>query len=147
MDRKDFLKQCGLGCLGTVGVTPLLSGCSAKIFAGKIEGDDMLIPLKDFETRAGKETHYKKYVVVQNELLQHPICVYRLSNTEYSALWMKCTHQGAELQVFGNMLQCPAHGSEFKHTGEVQGGPADRKLRTFPVTIEKDHIKISLKAV
>ncbi|WP_163599017.1 ubiquinol-cytochrome c reductase iron-sulfur subunit, partial [Klebsiella pneumoniae] len=43
--------------------------------------------------------------------------------------------------------QCPAHGSEFTNSGTVQGGPADRKLRTFPVTIEANKLKISLKAI
>lgn len=147
MNRKAFLTRCGMGCLAATGMGTLATGCTSKIFAGSIEGDNMIVPLKDFETRAGKEIHYKKYLVVQNDLLQHPVCVYRFSAAEYSALWMKCTHQGAELQVFGDMLQCPAHGSEFKNTGAVQSGPADKNLRSFPVTIEKDHLKISLKAV
>ena len=30
---------------------------------------------------------------------------------------MKCTHQGAELQASGDVLQCPAHGSEFNNQG------------------------------
>ncbi|MGL5946635.1 MAG: ubiquinol-cytochrome c reductase iron-sulfur subunit, partial [Sediminibacterium sp.] len=98
-------------------------------------------------TKAGNEKHYKKYVVVQNDILQYPICVYRINENEYTALWMQCTHQGAELQVFGDKLQCPAHGSEFTNSGTVQGGPADRKLRTFPVTIEANKLKISLKAI
>lgn len=147
MNRKDFLKQCGLGCLGVAGMATALTGCSTKLFAGKIEGDELIVPLKDFETHAGKETHYKKYIVVYNEQLQHPICVYRFSGADYSALWMQCTHQGAELQVFGDKLQCPAHGSEFSSTGEVQNGPADKKLRSFPITMATDHIRISLKAV
>lgn len=86
-------------------------------------------------------------MVVQNDILQYPVCVYRINENEYTALWMQCTHQGAELQVFGDKLQCPAHGSDFTNTGIVQSGPADRKLRTFPVTIEANQLKISLKAV
>jgi Rieske Fe-S protein len=60
---------------------------------------------------------------------------------------MRCSHQGAELQVFGDKLQCPAHGSEFDNKGGVQSGPADIKLRTFAVVIENNQLKISLKAV
>jgi Rieske Fe-S protein len=110
-------------------------------------GDDIIVPVRDFETKNGKEVYFKKYIVVQNDILQYPICVYRFSENEYSALWMRCTHQGTELQVFGDKLQCPAHSSEFDSKGGVQSGPADVKLRTFPVTIEKDQLKISLKAV
>lgn len=45
---------------------------------------------------------------------------------KYHALWTGCTHQGTELQVFGDRLQCPAHGSEFANTGAVL-----KRLGTF----------------
>lgn len=148
MDRKDFIKSCGFACMSGAAMAAVLQSCTAtKIMSGKIAGDYLIVPLSDFETKAGNEKHYKKYVVVQNEILQYPICVYRHNENEYSALWMQCTHQGAELQVFGDKLQCPAHGSEFGNKGDVQNGPADNKLRTFPVTIEKNQLKISLKAI
>lgn len=148
MDRKDFLKNCGYACLGGTAMTALLAGCTTtRLLNGKISGDNLIVPVNDFITKAGDEIHYKKYLVVQHEMLKYPICVYRLSENEYAALWMRCTHQGSELQVFGDKLQCPAHGSEFNNKGGVQNGPANMKLRTFPITIEKDQIKISLKAV
>ncbi len=148
MDRKDFIKSCGFACMGGTAMVTLLQSCTAtKIGSAKILGDDLLVPLTSFETKAGNEKHYKKYVVVQNDLLQYPICVYRINANEYSALWMRCSHQGAELQVFGDKLQCPAHGSEFDSKGDIQNGPAITKLRTFPIVIEKEQLKISLKAV
>jgi len=88
---------------------------------------------------------FKKYLVVHNDLLQYPICVFRLDENDYSALLMRCTHQGTELQVFGNRLQCPAHGSEFDNKGKVQHPPAQADLRSFPVIIEDDQLRISLK--
>lgn len=148
MDRKDFLKNCGFACIGGLAVTSLLQGCTAtQIMSGKIAGDDLVVPVSNFEIKKGEEKYYRKYVVVQNDILQYPVCVYRHSENEYTALWMQCTHQGTELQVFGDKLQCPAHGSEFSSKGIVQNGPADRTLRTFPVTIENNQLKISLKAV
>lgn len=148
MNRKDFIKSCGYACTGGAAIIFLLQGCvSTKIMSGKIAGDNLIVPLSDFETKAGIEKHYKKYIVVQNDILQYPICVYRINENEYTALWMQCTHQGAELQVFGDKLQCPAHGSEFTNKGAVQGGPAEAKLRTFRVTVEARQLKISLKAI
>ena len=148
MDRKEFIKTCGFACVGGAGMAVLLESCGAsKILSGKIVADDLVIPIRDFQTRNGSNTYYKKYIVVQHDILQYPICIYRKNENEYSALWMRCTHQGTELQVFGDKLQCPAHASEFDSMGVVQNGPADIKLRTFPVTVEKDQIKISLKAV
>ncbi len=148
MQRKEFIKKCGFACLGTASLAALFQNCtSAKIMAGKIIDDDMILPLSDFESGTGNVKQYKSYVVIQNEILQYPICVYRHNEREFSALWMQCTHQGAELQVFGDKLQCPAHGSEFGSRGDVQNGPADNKLRSFPVTIENNQLKISLKAI
>ncbi len=148
MNRKDFIKSCGFACLGAVGVAGTLQSCaSTGSLSGKIGGDNLVVPLKDFQTKNGGHVYFKKYIVVQNDILQYPICIYRITENEYSAVWMRCTHQGAELQVFGDKLQCPAHGSEFNNTGLIQSGPADVKLRTFPVTIEKDQINISLKAI
>lgn len=148
MDRKKFIKNCGFSCIGGVAITTLLQGCSGtKIISGKIGSDDLSIPLKDFETKDGNKIQFKKYILVQNEFLKYPICVYRFNENEYAALWMQCTHQGAELQVFGNKLQCPAHGSEFDNKGNLQSGPAEKKLRSFPITVEGNQLKILLKAV
>jgi hypothetical protein len=80
MDRKDFIKTCGFACMGGAAITILLQSCTAtKIVGGKISGDDLIVPISDFETKAGNEKHYKKYVVVQNDILQYPICVYRIN--------------------------------------------------------------------
>ncbi len=126
----------------------LLQSCgSTHLIKGNIEGDDLVIPAQDFEIKRGEEVRYKKYLVIEQEILQYPICVYRFSDHQYSALWMRCTHQGTELQVFGDKLQCPAHGSEFDAKGGVQNGPADKMLRTFPVRFHDGLLKISLKAI
>lgn len=147
MERKEFIKTCGFACLASAAINALLQGCTAsKIINGKIVESDMIIPIRDFQTGKGTDS-FKKYIVVHNDLLQYPVCIYRLSETEYTALWMSCTHQGTELQVFGDKLQCPAHGSEFTNRGDIQNGPADRSLRTFPVKIENNQLLISLKAV
>lgn len=142
MDRKEFIKNCGAICLGGAFFTAALQSCGTiRNFNADIEGSDIIIPLSYFVGKQG----FKKYIVISNEILQYPICVYRMSETNFSALWMSCTHQGAELQVFGDQLHCAAHGSEFSSDGNVQNGPADRKLRTFPVTVEEKQLKISLK--
>lgn len=135
-----------MGCVAALGLPLLLEGCAGtKYLSADIAGADMLVPLEDFEIIRRGEKQYRKYLVVQNEKLQYPVCVYRVSDQEYHALWMRCTHQGTELQVFGDRLQCPAHGSEFTHAGAVQQGPADTRLRTFPVTIDNNVLKIDLR--
>jgi Rieske Fe-S protein len=146
MNRKEFLKTCGFGCLATITGISLLQSCSSsQVLSKEIKGSDILVPVSDFETVSNGKTEFKKYLIIQNEILQFPICVYRFNETEYKALLMKCTHQGAELQVYGDKLQCAAHGSEFSNIGTVESGPANTDLRNFPITIENNILKISLK--
>ena len=90
---------------------------------------------------------YRLYVVVRNDSLLFPICVYRFSDNDYSAIWMQCAHQGAELNAAGDYLQCPAHGSEYDNRGKMTNGPADKDLRTFPVTIDNNQLFIDLRKV
>ncbi|MCI0922575.1 Rieske (2Fe-2S) protein [Sphingobacterium rhinopitheci] len=147
MRRQEFIKNCGFACLSSNVAILLLESCaSSKTVSGKIVDTDILIPLASFFSDK-KETTFIKYVVVEHPQLKYPICVFRFSEEDYSALLMQCTHQGAELQLFGDRLECPAHGSEFDNKGQVQNGPADRQLRSFPVIIVNNQIKISLKNV
>lgn len=146
MNRKEFIKKCSIGCLGAVVMPSVLQRCAGvKYLDAPIEGNELLVPLSSFVIEKEGVKRYHNYVVVENETLKFPICVYRLSENNYSALWMQCTHQGTELHVFGDRLQCPAHGSEFTRTGDVQNGPAADPLRKFPVAVSGTLLKISLR--
>ncbi len=145
MNRRKFLTTTCIGCMSGGLMVSLLESCStAKIATAKIDGSDMIVPLADFITKKGDQTSYKQYLIVQPEKLKYPICVFRFDENHYEALLMRCTHQGTELQVFGDKLQCPAHGSEFNNRGDVKQGPAATALRKFPVTITNNQLKISL---
>lgn len=109
--------------------------------------DELIVELSNFEPAEGDDNNFRNYIIVHNDILQFPICIFRFNENEYSALWMQCTHQGNEVQVYGDRLECPAHGSVFDNKGTVQQGPAEKALRIFPVTIEKKQIRISLKAI
>jgi len=146
MDRRKFLHHSCICGLAGISASELLQGCAAvKYSAGTIKGSDLLIPLEDFVDRTAKVVQYRKYVIAGNDMLKFPICVYRFNENDFHALWTKCTHQGNELQVFGEKLECPAHGSEFDTRGLVQEGPADKPLRSFPVRIDGEYLKISLE--
>jgi Rieske Fe-S protein len=146
MKRKDFIAKCGFACAGILTGGLLLESCATtKSINAAISGSDMLIPLSDFEIKGKGDAKFYQYIIAQNAALQYPICVFRHNASEYSAVLMKCTHQGAELQVFGDKLQCPAHGSEFDSKGAVQNGPADTALRSFPITMDNNNLIISLK--
>ncbi len=127
-----------VGFLGT-----MLESCVAvKYVNGRLDKDGIWLDLKEFLT-AKKAT--RQYVIVRHDDLQFPICVYFIAANQYSALLMRCSHQGAELQVSGDTLTCSAHGSEFDKMGKVLQSPASEDLRSFPVTIKGDRLFIDLR--
>jgi Rieske Fe-S protein len=127
-------------------VATLLGSCATTKFSnGKLLKDGIVIDMQEFVINGSDK--YRLYIVVRNEELVFPICVYRFSDKDYSAIWMQCAHQGAELNVAGDYLQCPAHGSEYDNRGKVTNGPADKNLRTFPVTINNNELFIDLRKI
>lgn len=148
MKRKDFIKTCAFGCVGALALGSVLQSCaSVKMVDGIIVGDNIQVNLSEFKIVKDQKITYRKYIVVHNNQLKFPITVYRINEMEYSALWMKCTHQGNELTAYGDKLQCSAHGSEFDKHGNATNGPAENKLRRFRVSIENELLKISIKTV
>jgi nitrite reductase/ring-hydroxylating ferredoxin subunit/uncharacterized membrane protein len=55
----------------------------------------------------------------------------------YAAFQDRCTHKGGPLSdgaLICGTVQCPWHGSQFDvHTGEVKCGPAEQKIKTYPI--------------
>ena len=148
MERREFIKNSCAACLPGIVLAGMLSSCrSTRYISGALGKDGLIIDTAEFITKRKDKTVYRSFVIVRNESLQYPVCVYRNSDNEYTALWMQCTHQGAELQASGDRLQCPAHGSEFTNGGKVSNGPADKNLRSFPVSVSDNQIFIDLRAV
>lgn len=146
MDRRDFIMKGCVACLSATALSGMISSCkSTQYIPGKLNENGILVSVDDFKIKKGGKETYRSFIIVRNESLQYPICLYRFNDTEYSALWMQCTHQGTELQASGDFLQCPAHGSEFNNKGAVVSGPADKVLRSFPVTVTNNQVFIDLR--
>jgi Rieske Fe-S protein len=145
MDRREFITKTCLVCVGSGVMSTLLSGCQITHYvSGTIEPTGLSVLQSEFIYLKNKKPAFHPFIIVQHEKLQFPIYLYRLADAEYTALWMKCTHQGSELQASGDHLYCSSHGSEFDKHGNVKQGPAEKNLRTFPVTVANDKIFIDL---
>lgn len=142
MNRRAFIKQ---SCTTCAALTVLASCSLTRHITGTLNEDGITVDIENFKEIKSGKLSWRSFIVVSNESLQFPICVYRLSEQDYSAVWMQCTHQGAELQVAGNYLQCPAHGSEFNNAGKVTNGPASNDLRAFPVILQNNQLFIDLR--
>lgn len=147
MKRREFVHTSCIACMTGLSIASVLESCgTTNLLNAEIDNSDLIIPISEFKHTKNSQISFKKYLVVHNDTLQYPICIYRFNENQYSALWMRCSHQGTELQVFGDKLQCPAHGSEFNSLGEVMNTPASQPLRKFSVKIENEQLRISLKS-
>lgn len=145
MDRKRFIATCSKGCVGLMFSSVLLESCSGtRYISGYLEEDFLKVDEKKFLKSSKSDSKFYKYLIVEHETLQYPIIIYRSEEKSYNALLMQCTHQGAELQAYGDKLQCPAHGSEFNKQGKVTNGPAMTSLKSFQVITESQTLKIKI---
>ncbi|MEO6220693.1 MAG: Rieske (2Fe-2S) protein [Ginsengibacter sp.] len=146
MNRRNFIKNGCVACLAMSALPLVVSSCATLTnTTGKIIKDGISLSTDDFIIKEKGSNDYRSFLIVRNELLKFPICVFRFDDKKFAALWMQCTHQGAELQASGDYLQCPAHGSEFNNKGQVTNGPASTNLRTFPVTVNDKELFIDLR--
>jgi len=146
MNRKEFLVKSCTAYVAAAGMSSLFNSCTpTRYISGMLGKDGLTINKNDFRLSQKDNAAYRSFIIIRNDALQYPICVYRFSDEQYSALWMKCTHQGTELNASGEFLQCPAHGSEFNSNGKVRNGPADTDLKTFPVVVSNNELFIDLR--
>jgi cytochrome b6-f complex iron-sulfur subunit len=146
MNRKEFIRNCGLACAGGLTFPALLSGCATANYVAQhtVSSDKILVKKSEFLKVSKNKTVMRNFILVRPEGNEFPVCVIHLGNDNYSALLMKCTHKGCELQPQGTHLVCPCHGSEFNNKGVVQSPPADVNLQTFNVTTDNENIILQL---
>jgi Rieske Fe-S protein len=145
MNRRKFISNSCVACAGGIGLSYLLQSCASTHYVtGTLEPKGISIPLSEFVDSKEKKQTIRDFIIVHHDNLEFPIYLYRIDKDEYSALWMKCTHQGSELNAGGDHLYCSSHGSEFDKKGNVIHGPAEKNLRSFPTYIQNDKIIIEL---
>ena len=145
MERKEFIKTCGVALVGLPFASLLLTSCQSIYYASSnIEKNRIVVPLSEFKIIKKNRTTYRDFVMVRTANQDFPICLYKTANGDYIASLMKCTHRGCELNVGGGFYSCPCHGSEFDTSGNVLEGPADENLKTYKTLIENENIYILL---
>jgi cytochrome b6-f complex iron-sulfur subunit len=144
MNRKEFIQRCSYACLGAFAASAFLEGCTSTTHIASAVTNGNTISINKSEFVTSKKDVLRKFVIINSAKFEYPICIYKLNDTEFSALLMKCTHNSCELHPQGSYLVCPCHGSEFNNKGTVQNPPAERNLQTFTTTTDNENIYIHL---
>lgn len=144
MNRARFLRICSSVCLAQAAGSFLPACGSALHFAAfQREGNDLLVRRAEFAQPDQPESR-RPFVLLQVAGLEFPICLYRHSDQEYSALYLRCTHQGCQLDAYATALVCPCHGSEFDTYGRVTQSPAEADLSVFEVKADEQTIYVRI---
>jgi cytochrome b6-f complex iron-sulfur subunit len=143
MDRGKFIRTCCYSAIGMPLLASTLQGCSGIHYAEATSEKSMLIlPKNEFLVNLEATEKSRKFVLINVDFSQFPICVYRTGSDKYVASLMQCTHNVCELTVGGGIYTCPCHGSEFSTEGEVLEGPALKNLKTFLLEVDNENIYI-----
>lgn len=143
MERRTFLRSSCNACLllATGMIMPALSGCGPgayQVFQGEVKNDRVDVPVDAFAKGP--------LVLVRPKGWYYSIALRKKDDGSYSALLLKCTHQDNQLTAASDGYTCSLHGSAFNSDGKVIKGPAERALKTYPVTVENNFILINTKA-
>ncbi len=146
MDRIEFIKTCGFACIGGTALTAILQSCTSTNYFAQttLTNNQITINKSEFVIVEKNKTIERRYVLANSGKHHYPVCIYKTSDGGYTALLMKCTHNGCELQPHGDYLVCPCHGSEFTNKGIVQNPPAEENLKTFQIKTDNENIYILL---
>ena len=145
MERRNFIKNTCLACLGGGMASAITAGCKGVHYvSSNLTDGNLVLPKTEFVYLKKEEIRYRPWVVVKNPQVKFPIGVFRANDATFFASYLQCTHQGCEVQPEGNYLQCPCHGSEFDHQGKLKQGPAESDLKTFAVRTDAENIYILL---
>ncbi|MFT3981581.1 MAG: Rieske (2Fe-2S) protein [Ferruginibacter sp.] len=139
MQRRVFIKNGCLACLGISITGSLLQSCAATglpVVKTAAKNNVLEIPLEKF-------TANDPFLLVRAEKLENDILLVKKED-HYKALYMQCTHEGVALTVTKNKLVCAAHGSTFDFDGNVLQEPALKPLKEFKTTVQNKSILIQL---
>lgn len=143
MERRKFLQSSCNACLlvATGFLLPALSGCGPgayQVFNAPPAGDKLTVPADAFAKGP--------LVLVRPKGSYYSIALRKKDDNTYTALLLKCTHQDNQLTAASDGFSCSLHGSAFNRDGQVIKGPAERTLKSYPVTIEANSIIIHTNA-
>jgi Rieske Fe-S protein len=119
-------------------VLTLLEGCAtAKV-------QKVSVVNKVISIDAALCNELQKVLVLRTDDLEYDVLLYYVSNANYSAVLLKCTHYDNPVFVNNKEVFCPSHGSKFDYTGKVLTEPATQSLKAFKTSLVNNTISIDI---
>ena len=143
MKRREFLVDSCKFCLNlsAVGIVmSQLSGCGPglPVFKTSLNKDVVNVPLSSFAE--------SNLLILRDLQMPYDVLLVKKTEQEYTALYMKCSHQENQVTATSSGLYCSSHGSSFDLDGRVLKEPALTPLKKFKTTITPTQLSIDLKS-
>lgn len=133
LNRRRFLGTCACAIAGSA----LATGCASLAVRQITPVDGRLqLPLLQHPelTEAGGS------LAVLPQGTDTPVFILALGGRRFAALSPICTHLGCTVEIQGERLVCPCHGSTYDRQGRVLRGPAEQALFSFPARVTADDL-------
>lgn len=141
MERREFIKGGCKACMAVmagVSIASFLESCATgRIVKTEIKDNRIIVLKSEFIPE-------NKFVMVRASTLSYDIMLYKVSETQYNALLMQCTHYDNPVYANNREIFCPSHGSKFDFNGKVTQEPATTNLKSYKTEIGNDAITIIL---
>lgn len=127
-DRRDFV------ALAAGALAATLSGCAAVAVTRVAAPDGVIrLALRDHP----RLTQPGGYIKLQPDTLAFQVYVLAVDGG-YAAVSPVCKHLGCIVDIEGQRLVCPCHGSTYDRHGSVLRGPTTQPLDVFPTTVTRE---------
>lgn len=133
LGRRRFLNVCACAFAGTA----LASACASLAMRRVLPVNGRLVlPLLQYP----ELTETGGSLAVAPDGHDAPVFIFAVADRRFIALSPICTHLGCTVEIQGDRLVCPCHGSTYDREGRVLRGPAERALHRYPVTLTGDGV-------
>jgi Rieske Fe-S protein len=134
IDRREFVVR------GAMLSAALLAGCASMVtHPVPVASGSIQLSLTQYPELSRADGAVK----LQPEGLEHPVYLLA-SGGSFVAVSPICTHRGCTVDIHGERLVCPCHGSTYDRSGNVLKGPAQRPLTRYAVSRMADTLVIQL---
>lgn len=126
--RRAFIAgACGLAAIAATGTATALLADDALAATGITRRKNGTVIVDVDKVPALRQDNSR---VLLGNVKGTPVAIVRQGDT-YTALNLRCTHQGATVDAQGAGWRCPAHGSLFALDGDLERGPAPTPLAEY----------------
>lgn len=132
VDRRQFVHACVCGIAGWA-----LTGC-ASLMTRRVTPVDGRIALA--LARYPELSEAGGSLALLPDGSSEPVYVIAQDDGSFVALSPICTHLGCTVEITGERLVCPCHGSTYSRAGAVLQGPAERPLARYPAHLSSDGV-------